>query len=135
MNRFIQHINRNHRFSIGILFGFLLFFLNLTVYQSWSGNSRETMETKVSKSDSERSPIQDPDNSDSSPVGEEDQRDSPDEQNWESFYGFGGVHYVSENGNTIYLFSLKQLEDSYFNRRHVLLFVLHHSWRSFISDY
>ncbi|MBD3627325.1 hypothetical protein [Cyclobacterium sp.] len=67
------------------------------------------------------------------PMGEEDSREITDEKKWEDSHGFDLFQSLGKSGNNLHWLFLNQLEIKYFNRSHVLLFVLHHSWRSYLS--
>ncbi|MDN3687572.1 hypothetical protein [Cyclobacterium jeungdonense] len=88
--------------------------------------------TKISQVNSDQFPFQVPDNGD--PLsGEEDQRESPDEKEWDDTDRLLANQALFVQENKLSWLFFKQLESGFYNRRKVSLFVLYHSWKTFLS--
>lgn len=133
VNRTIKYITRLCKYPIAILLGLVIVFSVTSISQSISLDEQGRVLTKVSQIDTIPFPLHFPFGNDPLPREEEDQRESTDEKKWDDSYGLELYQSFGKSENKLHWFFLNQLEVKYSNRSQVLLFVLHHSWRSFLS--
>ncbi|NHE55747.1 hypothetical protein [Cyclobacterium plantarum] len=110
----------------------LVFYISSSRQGISSGEHNRAL-TKVSQIDNSPFLFPGPYGNDPLPRGEEDPREITDEKKWDDSYGFDLFQALGKSGNDLHWLFLNQLEIKYFNRNQVLLFVLYHSWRSFLS--
>lgn len=129
-----RHIPRQLKWIMGLLLG-----LGMSAYfgafnTSFFDRPSDTVFglAKVSPVTSDQLPFHLPDNGD--PLsGEEDQRESPDEKEWDDADGLQTNQALFTKESKLNWLFFKQLERGFYNRSQVSLFVLYHCWKGFLS--
>lgn len=121
-------------------YSFLTFLLILGGLATFSSSDASGKSFRISTQD--KTLIQEgqlPTNHDQAPVNpvpvseEEDQRENTDEKEYNDLGSFYANNHLSLYLNPPYWLSLRQLDKTIYNRKTVSLFILFHTWKSYLG--